>query len=88
MLYHIPLSKARAGLSYQHICVGLYIDTYFHPFSSLYRLPLVRTYESGIAMSMGDLFPPFFRPGLGFTTILPLWVRCYNYFHALDSCHV
>ena len=87
MLYHIPLSKARAGLSYRHICVGIYINTGFRPFSSLYRLPLVRTYESGIAMSMGDLFPPFFRPGLGVTIILPLWMQCYNYFHALDACH-
>ena len=87
MLYHNPLSKARAGLSYRHICVGLYIGTCFHPFSSLYRLPLVWTYESGIVMSMGDLFQPFFRPGLGVTIILPLWMQCYNYFHALDACH-
>ena len=88
MLYHIPLSKAMAGLSYRHIYVGRYINTCFHPFSSLYRLPLVRTYEGGIAMSMGELFQPFFRPGVGVTTILPLWRRCFNHCHALEAWHI
>ena len=65
MLYHNPLSKARAGLSYRHIYVGRYINTCLRPFSSLYRLPLVRTSEGVIY-------------GGGVSTIRSPWSRFHN----------